>query len=172
MESSLYDSPAYRQATERYYELVNTKLQGASRVEARILGLDMLPRVMTVLECKADECPTCKELRTQLHETMEILPLIVDGKSTLLRRDFENQGKTIIHHLQGTHKMTPKGKMLSTLSLWCMVGGTTIGYLMWLMGQLPSWGAGIMLGWLIGTAIGTTVGKLAERKLRKRNLLY
>lgn len=172
MEDLSYGSPAYNARIDYYYQLLNEKLAKSSRVEARLMGIDMLPRVLVALEAHSHSCNDCKLHLERWQQTIDVLHKAIDQNDLDTRKNYETQGAAVIQHLKNGHGLVPRGKTVSKISLWAMLGGMAIGAAAALFGLLASWGTGIILGWLFGTMAGTIAGRIAEARLRKKHLLY
>ena len=172
MEKTVYGSDAYRERIDHYYKILNDKLSKSSRVEARLMGVDMLPRVMVALEQHSDTCPHCQKYVDEWNVAIEHVHQTVAGDNRDLRREFERLGNDVVAHLETTHQMFPKGKRLSFISLWAMLIGMGAGLLLWFAQLFDSWGAALMLGWLVGMAVGNVLGRTVEGRLRKKHQLF
>jgi hypothetical protein len=172
MKKLVFGSVEYQSRIDSYYELINSHIEKSSKVEARVLGLDVLPRLMVALEQHSPECTACVELKTSLDRTIDELPTIIAGKDSLSRKKLEDTGGAITQHLQRIHQQQPKGRMFATYSFIAMAIGAFFGFLLAFIGVLPTSGGGMVLGWLLGMMVGGVAGRRAESNLKKKHQLY
>jgi hypothetical protein len=167
-----YGSKAYSERLEHWFGVINQKLEGASKVESRLMGLDVMPRMMVALENHLHQCSVCQSYHNQLVLLIDGLPSIVAGNNVQGKRELEQLGKDVMLHFKSAHGMYPRGKKKANFSLWAMLGGMALGALLGAIGLLTSLGGGMVLGWLVGTTVGVLGGSIIEAKLRKKHLLF
>jgi hypothetical protein len=167
-----YGSKAYSERLEHWFSVINLKLDGASKVESRLMGLDVMPRMMVALENNASQCDVCQAFHNQLEVLIDGLPSIVAGNNVQGKKTLEGLGKDVMLHFKTTHGMYPRGKQKANFSLWAMLGGMVLGALLGLAGLLTSLGGGLVLGWLVGTTVGVVGGSIVEGRLREKHLLF
>jgi len=156
---------------DEWMSSLEDKVSRISRVQAAISNFQVLPRLGELLSAKSNECPECKVYWHKLQESTENLDqFFVDGNR--YSAEFDDLVQEILNHLKQTHKIRPKGLILSINTLVGMLLGLLLGVLLSFVIEPFPLKSGIVLGWLFGTFVGWIVGKYKEGKLRKANLLF
>ncbi len=156
---------------DEWISSLEEKVDKISRIQAAISNFQVLPRLGKLLEDKSDKCPECKIYWQKLQEsTTHLEHFFDDGNS--YSANFDNLVQEILRHLRTSHKIKPKGLVLSISALIGMVLGVLLGVLISMMISVLPLKSGIVLGWLLGTLVGWFVGKYKEEKLRKEDLVF
>jgi uncharacterized membrane protein YeaQ/YmgE (transglycosylase-associated protein family) len=153
-------------------EAMALKLKGASRVEIRALGLEVMPRLVVYLkECQAG-CAECKAHLEEAVAFIDKLDVIVKGSNHDERVQFEKRVSAAVEHLKSVHGAYAKGEILSRNLLLGMVAGSGFGYLISKLIDGNNLIGGVLLGWVGGLIAGYLLGKWKERMLNRNNQQY
>lgn len=152
-------------------EVIRLKLDGASFVESRLMGVEVLPRLMARLQTQACECKQCASYFAEMKLIIEDLRRVVEPVNIAERSSFEHATEVILSHFKREHKVYPKGKMVALVLTFGMIVGIIIGAVCAFYLNIPFTGA-LMLGWLGGLILGYVVGKVVEFQLVRDNRLF
>lgn len=172
MASPLYESGDYWKEVQKVSDELGKQVEGSSRVEIRLMGLEMLPRLIVCLRHLSSHCSECKAYSEKLDVYVLQLHDLIVPENKEIRRQFEALADEIIAHIEQTHQMMPKGKMFSRIVLWSMLLGVLSGGVFyWIFSGIPV-STSFVLGWLGGLVIGYVTGKLVEVKMKQQNRLF
>ncbi len=156
----------------QWHEKINDVLSKSSRVDVRLLGIDLLPRIMAVLEDKAKNCSQCNTNFNHLVNLIPELPDIILPQNKTQLNHFIETIQTINTHLKQSHQITPKGQLFSIISAIGMGVGVILGaitsYLLFPEKMLFF----IIMGWTLGLLLGYITGKFIENHKMKNKQLY
>ncbi|MBN2165495.1 MAG: hypothetical protein JW717_04395 [Marinilabiliaceae bacterium] len=152
-------------------DILNDKLKGASFVESRLMGFEVLPRLILQLKKNGEACSECREAYLKTMQFVDKINLIVKPDNILIRKEFEKEIGLILKHLKKTHKIFPKGEMHTKILSISMAVAIVITFVYASINRYNFFKM-IMLGWAIGVSIGFLLGKVYENSLRKQNRLF
>ncbi|MCW3786548.1 hypothetical protein [Plebeiibacterium sediminum] len=156
---------------DEWISSLEEKVEKISKIQAAISNFQVLPRLGKLLEDKSQSCPECKIYWQKLQDSTSHLEYFFDDGNRY-SADFDNLVQEILKHLKTSHKIKPKGLVLSINTLIGMAIGLLLGVLISMVVAVFPMKSGIVLGWLLGTLIGWFVGKYKEGKLRKEDLIF
>ena len=162
----------YWQAVTDLSEKIGDRLEGASRVETRLMGIEVLPRLMLCLKSNEEHCSKCRRSLVLLEEQLNNIREVVNPDNKEVQAEFEKISDSILLHLQSEHKIYPRGKVYSRVVTVCVVLGLVIGGgLHFAMGS-KSFMSALMTGLFLGLVIGYVGGKLVEWRMKSKNQLF
>jgi len=126
----------------------------------RISALDLLLRVTRRVAEFYDECGECQLFRQEITAYVNELGNMVHLDDNVRRKQYAKRIKQTVRHLQGQHKLVPKGHYVG---IWTSIG-TGIGVAIGVgMGNV---GGGIPIGIGIGVAVGMMLDARAKKEGR------
>ncbi|PZX20787.1 hypothetical protein LX69_00212 [Breznakibacter xylanolyticus] len=172
MAVPLYQSEDYWRQVHALGDELGMRLAGSSRVEARLMGLDVLPRLLVCLGSMSGQCAECKHYERELQVCVEQLPELVNPDNKTMQKKFEQLTMEILLHLKTEHSMQPKGKVFSRMVLWGMALGVATSAFVWLFMNDKSLMGLLLAGWLCGMMSGYVAGRITEMKMIRQNRLF
>ena len=172
MTSPLYESGDYWKEVQNVSDQLGKQIEGSSRIETRLMGLDMLPRLIVCLRTLSVQCVECEQYSAKLQSHVIHLRDLIDPANKEKRHQFEELADEIMAHIQREHQMMPKGKMFSRIVLWGMLLGVLAGGLIYLTFSGLAIFSVLIMGWLCGLMGGYATGKLVEAKMKHQNRLF
>ena len=152
------------ESQNRWYEEITKKLDpykdSLSKKEQKRYQLDLLARVARRVAGFYDECGECQLFQQEITAYVNELGNMVYLADNVRRKKYAKRLKQTVRHLQGQHKLVPKGHYIG---IWMSIGtgiGVAIG------AAMDNVGAGIPIGIGIGVAIGVMLDGKAKKEDR------
>ena len=152
------------ESQNRWYEEITKKLDpykdSLSKKEQKRYQLDLLTRVARRVAGFYDECGECQLFQQEITAYVNELGNMVHLADNVRRKKYAKRLKQTVRHLQGQHKLVPKGHYVG---IWMSIGtgiGVAIG------AAMDNVGAGIPIGIGIGVAIGVMLDGKAKKEDR------
>ena len=150
---------------------INDNLKGSSLIENRLIGIEVLPRLLARIEKNKVDCKLCNASYNEATHFVDLIKVVVSSDNKMKRKEFETFTKKMFKHLSKEHHQFPKGRIFSNIlgliMLTCMIIGIIVGY-MFKLNIL----SGFLLGWAGGLILGYVTGKIVERNLAKKGQLF
>jgi len=152
------------ESNNRWYEEITKKLDpykdSLSKKEQKKYQFDLLTRVARRVVEFYDQCGECQLFQQEITAYVNELGNMIHLADNVRRKQYRRRLKQIVRHLQGQHKLVPKGHYVG---IWISIG-TAIGVAIGAgMGNV---GAGMPIGIGIGVAIGMMLDAKAKREDR------
>lgn len=155
----------------QWHEILNQRFEGTPREAARYYGIEILPRLMHLLESQTANCQHCAENFNQLEEmTTQASGWMINNDPQL--NNFQNHIRQSGQHLSRTHGIVPKGLWLSRYTGIGLVIGTIVSLAIGLSIPTIDLPGILILGAVAGLAVGWIGGKIKEAALRKKHKLF
>ena len=148
---------------DRWHEEITRKLDpyrdSLSKKEQKKDQLDLLERVSRRVAEFNDECGECQLFQQEITAYVNDIGNMIHLSDNVRRKKYAKRLKQTVRHLQGQHKLVPKGHYVG---IWTSIGtaiGVAIG------AAMDNVGAGIP----IGIGIGVAVGMMLDAKAKKED---
>ena len=141
-------------------EKISTYQGSLSKKGQKRFQLDLLARVTRRVAEFHDECGECQLFQQEITAYVNDLGNMVHLDDNVRRKKYGKRLKQMVRHLQGQHKLVPKGHYVG---IWTSIGtgiGVAIG------AGKDSVGGGIPIGIGIGVAVGMMLDAKAKREDR------
>jgi len=141
-------------------EKISAYQSSLSKKEQKKYQLDLLLRVTRRVAEFHDECGECQLFQQEITAYVNELGNMIHLADDTRRKQYRKRLKQTVRHLQGQHKLVPKGYYAG---IWISIGtaiGVAIG------AGMDSVGAGIPIGIGIGVAVGMMLDAKAKREDR------
>lgn len=145
---------------EETAERISAYQGSLSKKEQKKFQLDLLLRVTRRVAEFYDECGECQLFQQEITAYVNELGNLVHLADNVRRKKYGKRLKQMVRHLQGQHKLVPKGHYVG---IWTSIGtgiGVVIG------AGMGSVGGGIPIGIGIGVAVGMMLDAKAKREDR------
>lgn len=152
-------------------EMLAEKIDGISKLEMSNIGLEVFPRLMSVLS-KQQDCQKCQYYFDELMVYVRDVTLIFKGSKEEQKR-FHHLTSEAIDFLKKDKDIRPKGQIKT---LWSFAGSV--------MGLIVGWNVmplffphidamrGALLGWIVFLIPFWLIGRRIEKKSAKKGLLF
>ena len=141
-------------------EKISSYQNSLSKKEQKKFQLDLLLRVTRRVAGFYDECGECQLFQQEITAYVNELGNMIHLADNARRKQYAKRLKQTVRHLQGQHKLVPKGYYIG---IWTSIGtgiGVAIG------AGMDSVGAGIPIGISIGVAVGMMLDAKAKKEDR------
>jgi len=128
-----------------------------SKKEQKKFQLDLLLRLTRRVAEFYDECGECQLFQQEITAYVNELGNMVHLADNVRRKKYGKRLKQMVRHLQGQHKLVPKGHYVG---IWTSIGagiGVALGAVMGNVGP----------GMPIGIGIGVAIGMMLDAKAKK-----
>ena len=128
-----------------------------SKKEQKKYQLDLLLRLTRRVAEFYDECGECQLFQQEITAYVNELGNMVHLADNVRRKKYGKRLKQMVRHLQGQHKLVPKGHYVG---IWTSIGagiGVALGAVMGNVGP----------GMPIGIGIGVAIGMMLDAKAKK-----
>ena len=145
----------------RWHEETSGKISAyqssLSKKEQKRFQLDLLARLTRRVAEFYDECGECQLFQQEITAYVNELGNMVHLVDNTRRKQYGKRLKQMVRHLQGQHKLVPKGHYVG---IWTSIGagiGVALGAVMGNVGP----------GMPIGIGIGVAIGMMLDAKAKK-----
>ena len=145
---------------EETAERISAYQGSLSKKEQKKFQLDLLLRLTRRVAEFYDECGECQLFQQEITAYVNELGNMAHLADNVRRKKYGKRLKQMVRHLQGQHKLVPKGHYVG---IWTSIGtgiGVAIG------AGMDSVGGGIPIGIGIGVAVGMMLDARAKKEDR------
>ena len=142
---------------EETTERISAYQGSMSKKEQKKFQLDLLLRLTRRVAEFYDECGECQLFQQEITAYVNELGNMVHLADNVRRKKYGKRLKQMVRHLQGQHKLVPKGHYVG---IWTSIGagiGVALGAVMGNVGP----------GMPIGIGIGVAIGMMLDAKAKK-----